>query len=429
LEETAVNRGEDRMERFVVEGGNKLQGSLSVKGAKNSMLPIMAASVLNCSQDDIVLHNIPDILDMHVMKKILQSLGAKVSFKNNTLVINVKDVDSYTIADELMTEMRSSIFLMGPMLARLGKIRVTYPGGCSIGPRPIDLHFKGLEAMGVQIREEKGHILASAPELIGTEIHLDYPSVGATENLMMAAVLAKGKTIINNAAREPEIVDLQNFLNAMGAQVRGAGTETLRIVGVKELGNCKYRIIPDRIVAGTYLMAAAITGGRLVLKDIIPSHLDAVVAKMREAGVIIEATEDSLEVITGELRAVETLRTLPYPSFPTDLQAPMMALLTLAKGTSIITESVFEARFKHAAELNRLNASIIVEGRNAVIEGVNKLKGANVEATDLRAGAALILAGLAAEGTTVITGIKYIDRGYEYIEKDLQKVGARISRI
>jgi UDP-N-acetylglucosamine 1-carboxyvinyltransferase len=246
---------------------------------------------------------------------------------------------------------------------------------------------------------------------------------------MMAAVLAKGKTIINNAAREPEIVDLQNFLNAMGAQVRGAGTETLRIVGVKELGNCKYRIIPDRIVAGTYLMAAAITGGRLVLKDIIPSHLDAVVAKMREAGVIIEATEDSLEVINGELRAVETLRTLPYPSFPTDLQAPMMALLTLAKGTSIITESVFEARFKHAAELNRLNASIIVEGRNAVIEGVNKLKGANVEATDLRAGAALILAGLAAEGTTVITGIKYIDRGYEYIEKDLQKVGARISRI
>jgi len=424
-----VNRGEDRMERFVVEGGNKLQGSLSVKGAKNSMLPIMAASVLNCSQDDIVLHNIPDILDMHVMKKILQSLGAKVSFKNNTLVINVKDVDSYTIADELMTEMRSSIFLMGPMLARLGKIRVTYPGGCSIGPRPIDLHFKGLEAMGVQIREEKGHILASAPELIGTEIHLDYPSVGATENLMMAAVLAKGKTIINNAAREPEIVDLQNFLNAMGAQVRGAGTETLRIVGVKELGNCKYRIIPDRIVAGTYLMAAAITGGRLILKDIIPSHLDAVVAKMREAGVIIEATEDSLEVINGELRAVETLRTLPYPSFPTDLQAPMMALLTLAKGTSIITESVFEARFKHAAELNRLNASIIVEGRNAVIEGVNKLKGADVEATDLRAGAALILAGLAAEGTTVITGIKYIDRGYEYIEKDLQKVGARISRI
>ncbi|MDO9536532.1 MAG: UDP-N-acetylglucosamine 1-carboxyvinyltransferase [Bacillota bacterium] len=417
------------MERFIIEGGTKLEGSLSVKGAKNSMLPIMAASVLNCGQEDIVLHNIPDILDMHVMMKILQSLGAKVNFKDNTLVINVKDVDSYSIADELMTEMRSSIFLMGPLLARLGKIRVTYPGGCSIGERPIDLHFKGLEAMGVKIREEKGHILASAPDLRGTEIHLDYPSVGATENLMMAAVLAKGKTVINNAAREPEIVDLQNFLNAMGAQVRGAGTETLRIMGVKELGKCKYRIIPDRIVAGTYLMAAAITGSRLSLKDIISSHLDAVVAKMREAGVLIEATEDSLEVINGELKAVETLRTLPYPSFPTDLQAPMMALLTLAKGTSIITESVFEARFKHAAELNRLNAKILVEGRNAVIEGVNKLKGADVEATDLRAGAALILAGLAAEGTTVITGIKYIDRGYEYIEKDLQKVGARITRI
>jgi UDP-N-acetylglucosamine 1-carboxyvinyltransferase len=429
LEETAVNRGEDRMERFIIEGGHKLEGSLYVKGAKNSMLPIMAASVLNCSQDDVVLHNIPDILDMHVMMKILQSLGAKVNFKNNTLAINVKDVHSYTIADELMTEMRSSIFLMGPLLARLGKIRVTYPGGCSIGERPIDLHFKGLEAMGVKIREENGHILASAPDLRGAELHLDYPSVGATENLMMAAVLAKGKTVINNAAREPEIVDLQNFLNAMGAEVRGAGTETLRIVGVKELGKCVYRIIPDRIVAGTYLMAAAITGSRLLLKEIIPSHLDAVVAKMREAGVLIEATEDSLEVKNGELKAVETLRTLPYPSFPTDLQAPMMALLTKAKGTSIITESVFEARFKHAAELNRLNAKILVEGRNAVIEGVNKLKGAEVEATDLRAGAALILAGLAAEGTTVIRGIKYIDRGYENIEKDLQKIGARIARI
>lgn len=424
-----MNRGEDRMERFIIEGGNKLEGSLSVKGAKNSMLPIMAASVLNCSRDDIILHNIPDILDMHVMKKILQSLGAKVNFEDNTLVINVKDIDSYTITDDLMREMRSSIFLMGPLLARLGKIRVTYPGGCSIGPRPIDLHFKGLEAMGVQIREEKGHILASAPKLRGTEVHLDYPSVGATENLMMAAVLARGKTVINNAAREPEIVDLQNFLNAMGAQVRGAGTETLRIVGVKKLGKSEYRIIPDRIVAGTYLMAAAITGGRLLLEGIIPTHLDAVVAKMREAGVLIKATEDSLEVIDGELKAVETLRTLPYPGFPTDLQAPMMALLTLAKGNSLITESVFEARFKHAVELKRLNAEIFVEGRNAFIEGVKTLKGSYVEATDLRAGAALILAGLAAEGTTVITGIKYIDRGYEYIEKDLQKVGARITRI
>jgi UDP-N-acetylglucosamine 1-carboxyvinyltransferase len=425
----AVNRGEDKMTKFVIEGGTRLKGSLSIKGAKNSMLPIMAAVVLSGSSEDIELQNIPAILDMHVMTKILRSLGATVKFADNTLRINVKDLHSYTIPEELMREMRSSIFLMGPLLARFGKVRVTYPGGCSIGPRPIDLHFKGLEALGAQISEEDGYIIASAPRLQGTEVHLDYPSVGATENLIMAAVLAKGRMIINNAAREPEIVDLQNFLNAMGADIRGAGTETLRIKGVKSVGRCTYRIIPDRIVAGTYLMAAAITGGKLLLKGIIPSHLDAVVAKMREAGVTIQATEDSLEVVESKLKAVETLRTLPYPGFPTDLQAPMMALLTLARGKSGITESVFEARFRHVGELNRLKAQIAVEGRTALIQGVEKLSGAEVEATDLRAGAALILAGLAAEGQTVVHNAKYIDRGYERIEEDLQKLGARITRI
>jgi UDP-N-acetylglucosamine 1-carboxyvinyltransferase len=429
LEKTAVNRGEKDMEKFVIEGGNRLEGSLSIKGAKNSMLPIMAASVLSGSSEGVELHNIPDILDMHVMARILQSLGTRVKFNDNTLQLNVDDLHSYTISDELMREMRSSIFLMGPLLARLGKVRVTYPGGCSIGLRPVDLHFKGLEAMGARIREEKGYIMASASRLRGTEIHLDYPSVGATENLMMAAVLARGKTVINNAAKEPEIVDLQNFLNAMGADIRGAGTETLRIVGVEGLGRCSYRIIPDRIVAGTYLMAAAITGGRLLLKEIIPVHLDAVVAKMREAGVEIKATEDSLEVIGGELKGVETLRTLPYPGFPTDLQPPIMALLAVAEGNSTITESVFENRFKHVNELKRLNANISVEGRTALIKGVKKLYGAEVETTDLRAGAALILAGLAAEGTTVISQIKHVDRGYERIELDLQQLGAKIKRI
>ncbi len=282
--------------------------------------------------------------------------------------------------------------------------------------------------MGAVIREENGSITASAPRLTGTEIHLDYPSVGATENLMMTAVLARGKTVIYNAAKEPEIVDLQNFLNAMGARVRGAGTETLRITGVKELGHCSYRIIPDRIVAGTYLIAAAITGSNMQVKGIIPAHLDAVVAKMREAGVTIKVADDSLEVVESDLHAVETLRTLPYPGFPTDLQPQMMALLALAKGNSNIIESVFEARFKHVDEFNRLRANIVVDGRTAIIRGVDKLYGAEVHTTDLRAGAALILAGLAAEGTTVIRNIQHIDRGYERIEDDLKKVGAKIER-
>ena len=417
------------MTKLVIEGGKKLEGSLPIKGAKNSMLPIMAAAVLSSSKEDIELQNVPAIVDMQVMTKILQSLGAKVEFAHNTLWINVKDLQNYTISEELMQEMRSSIFLMGPLLARFGKVKVTYPGGCSIGPRPIDLHLKGLEALGARITEENGYITASAPKLHGAEIHLDYPSVGATENLIMAAVLARGKTNIFNAAKEPEIVDLQNFLNALGADVRGAGTETLRIKGVESVGRCTYRIIPDRIVAGTYLMAAAITGGRLLLEDIIPEHLDAVVAKMKEAGVEIVATVDSLEIVDSNLKAVGTLRTLPYPGFPTDLQAPMMALLTLARGESKVTESIFEARFRHVDELKRLRAQINVEGRTALIQGVEKLSGAEVQATDLRAGAALVLAGLAAEGRTVVHSIKHIDRGYECIEKDLKKIGAEIYRV
>ncbi len=424
-----MNKGEDEMTKLVIEGGNILKGSLSIKGAKNSMLPIMAASVLSSSHEDIELQNVPALKDMYVMAKILRSLGAKVEFANNTLQINVKDLRGYTISEELMREMRSSIFLMGPLLARFGKVRVTYPGGCPIGPRPIDLHLRGLETLGARIREENGYITAFASELRGTEIHLDYPSVGATENLIMASVLARGKMVVHNAAREPEIVDLQNFLNALGADIRGAGTETLRINGVEAVGRCTYRIIPDRIVAGTYLMAAAITGGKLLLEGIIPAHLDAVVAKMGEAGVEIIATGDGLEVVKSDLQAVETLRTLPYPGFPTDLQAPMMALLTLAQGRSRVTESVFEARFRHVGELQRVGAKIKIEGKTALIQGVGKLYGAEVQATDLRAGAALVLAGLAAKGQTVVHNAVHIDRGYEFIEEDLQKIGARIYRV
>ncbi len=425
-----MNKGKDEMTKLIIEGGNKLKGSLSIKGAKNSMLPIMAAAVLSSSREDIELQNVPAITDMQAMTRILQSLGATIKYRSdtNTLWINVGGLQNFTIQEELMQEMRSSIFLMGPLLARFGKVKVTYPGGCSIGPRPIDLHLKGLEALGAQIREENGYITASVSMLRGTELHLDYPSVGATENLIMAAVLARGKTIIHNAAKEPEIVDLQNFLNALGADVRGAGTETLRIKGVQSVGRCTYRIIPDRIVAGTYLMAAAITGGRLLLEGIIPAHLDAVVAKMGEAGVKIVATEDSMKVEEANLKAVETLRTLPYPGFPTDLQAPMMVLLTLARGKSKVTESVFEARFRHVDELQRLKAHIKVEGRTALIQGVEKLSGAEVQATDLRAGAALVLAGLAAQGQTVVHNVRHIDRGYECIERDLQKIGATIYR-
>lgn len=416
------------MTHFIVEGGHALEGSVEVKGAKNSMLPIMAATILNSEKKEILLENIPDIGDMHMKKNILQSLGMQVSYASHVLRLDAHELCSHTIPTALMKEMRSSIIIMGPMLARLGKVRVTYPGGCSIGLRPIDLHLKGLAALGARIWEEKGFIVAAAPSLHGAEIHLDIPSVGATENLMMAAVLACGNTVIYNAAREPEIVDLQNFLNAMGARVRGAGTETLRIRGVEALGSCRYRIIPDRIVAGTYLMAGAITGGRVKVTGIIPSHLDAVVAKMQEAGVVLETGEDSLTVVDARLRGVGTLRTLPYPGFPTDLQSPMMALLTRAKGRSNIIESVFEARFKHVEELKRMNARIAVEGRTALVDGCAALKGAVVAATDLRAGAALVLAGLAAEGTTIVREIKHIDRGYERLDLALQQVGANISR-
>jgi len=416
------------MERLIITGGNKLKGNLKIKGAKNSMLPIMAASLLNGCGKEVLLENIPNLIDMHIMKKILQFIGATVHYKNGNLRIDSGNLENYSIPDQLMGEMRSSIFLMGPLLARSGKVKVSHPGGCSIGLRPIDLHLKGLEAMGAKIWEEKGFISASAAQLKGADIYLDYPSVGATENLMMAATLAQGKTTIYNAAKEPEIVDLQNFLNAMGAVIRGAGTETVKIEGVDRLESCTYRIIPDRIVAGTYMIAAAITGGDVVFTDVIPAHLEALISKLREAGVIVESTDDTVKIANGNLKALETLRTLPYPGFPTDLQSQMMVLLSLARGESVLVESVFEARLKHAEELKKMNASIRVEGCKAYIKGIEKLYGAEVEITDLRAGAALVLAGLAAEGTTIVTGVKHIDRGYERIENDLQLLGANITR-
>ncbi len=418
------------MEKIIIRGQRRLNGSIRIKGAKNSILPILAGAVLNSSRQKIVLKNAPDLLDVRVMLRILNSLGVTHRWEDSSLELDTSNVLMHAVPDDLMREMRSSIFLIGPLLGRLGKVQVTYPGGCAIGPRPIDLHIKGLKALGATIWEDAGRISVKADRLRGADIHLDFPSVGATENLMMAGVLAKGTTTLYNAAKEPEIVDLQNFLNSMGAKINGAGTSIIRVHGVDALGGTVYRLIPDRIVAGTFMIAAAITGGQIILKDVIPDHLDAVIAKLRETGVEIVSSDAGLKVAaTGKLQALDTVRTLPYPGFPTDLQAPMMSLLTIAEGTSLIIENVFEGRFKHVPELRRMNANIFVEGRTAVIKGVPMLTGATVETPDLRAGAALILAGLAAQGTTKVLGVHHIDRGYEKIEEQLKAVGADIKRI
>ncbi|NLZ38650.1 MAG: UDP-N-acetylglucosamine 1-carboxyvinyltransferase [Firmicutes bacterium] len=420
------------MEKLVVHGGRRLEGTVRIGGAKNSILPILAAVVLNKSTDEIVLTNVPRIRDVIKMVEILRSLGAEITWSGNDMVVATHNLSGFVVDEKLMREMRSTIFLMGAILGRFGQVCISHPGGCAIGQRPIDLHLKGLTALGAQLREQHGYIYASCSRLIGTDIHLDFPSVGATENIMLAAVYARGTTVINNAAKEPEIVDLQNILNKMGAKIHGAGTDQIKIVGVSQLHGVEYSVIPDRIVAGTYMMAAAATGGDVTLENVIPSHLDAVISKLREAGVQIREENDRIRVKAPEqIKALEYVRTLPYPGFPTDLQAPIMAVLARAKGTSIVVENVFDSRFKHVGELNRMGAQIIVtsDNRTAVVHGVEKLTGASVTAPDLRAGAALVIAGLAAEGKTTIYGLEHINRGYESLESDLAKLGAEIKRI
>lgn len=412
---------------FIVNGGNKLEGSVTIKGAKNAVLPLLAACVL--TEEEIVLENCPYLADVENMLSILRQLGCYAQRQGDSLIINAKNAHSYEMPEELSGEMRSSIFLLGPVLGRFGQAVCTYPGGCEIGLRPIDLHLSGLRALHAHIEESYGKIRCHPAVLKGAQIHLDYPSVGATENIMMAAVKAKGETVLQNAAKEPEIEDLQNFLNAMGANVRGAGSDTIIVRGVNRLHGVRYTPIADRIAAGTYLAACAMTGGDVCVRDIQPRHIAAVTSKLVEAGCTLQSGANYVRLMSdGRLRAFQRLETLPYPGFPTDMQAQMFALSCVAEGTTVISENVFESRYRHAAELTRMGANVTIRDRLAIITGVNKLTGAEVHSADLRGGAALVMAGLVARGQTRVNGIRYIDRGYERMDEVLKSLGADIRR-
>ena len=419
------------MAKFLVQKSGPLNGEVVISGAKNAVLPLMAATLL--AEEKCELSDVPALRDVEVMKEILQSVGAKIKEKNSSVLeIETKEILKCEADYELVSRMRASFLVMGPLLARMGRAKVYSPGGCTIGARPIDLHLKGFEALGAEIIEADTYVEAIAPEggLVGASIYLDFPSVGATENIMTAAVLAKGTTYIENAAEEPEIVDLAVLLNKMGAKVKGAGTDTIKIEGVERLKGAQHTVIPDRIEAGTYMLAAAITKGQILIKNIVPDHVKSITAKLRECGVTVEITDEGMYVIAEGHELVATdIKTLPYPGFPTDIQSPFMSFLTVVKGASTVIETVFENRFMHVAELNRMGANIKTEGNRAMIQGGKHLEGAQVIATDLRAGAALVLAGLAAEGTTEISEIYHIERGYEKFVEKLRALGANILRI
>lgn len=416
------------MSKLIISGGEKLRGEIQIEGAKNAVLPVLAASIINGKCN--VISNCPKLRDVEVMTHILETVGCSIKFEGNTIIVDSSGINKFEIPEEPVREMRSSIILTGAMLSRYNKVVICYPGGCEIGPRPIDLHLKGLRSLGTSITEAHGYIICEAKQLTGSDIHLDYPSVGATENIMLAAVTAKGITYIRNAAKEPEIIDLQNYLNAMGAKVHGAGSNVIKIEGVGTLNAAEHEIIPDRIVSGTYMVAAAATGGNIVLKKTAPEHLSSVIANLIESGCKIIAGKDWIELAgSSRPKAIDTIRTLPYPGFPTDMQPQMTAYLSVAKGTSIVTETVFENRFKYVEELARMGASIKVDGRLAIIKGVKCLTGAKVNALDLRGGAALVIAGLIAEGETMVYNVKHIDRGYEGLHQKLCSLGAKIKRV
>ena len=416
------------MESFVVQGGRRLEGTLRVDGAKNAALPILAACVL--TEDDVLLTGMPDIADVRRMVEILRMLGCRVHQDGGAMTISARDIASCEMPDQLSKQIRSSIFMLGPILSRFREATVTYPGGCEIGLRPIDLHLSGLRALGVVIQEEGGVIHCDGRGMHPGDVHFDYPSVGATENVMMAAACLPGTTTIFNAAREPEIVDLQRFINAMGGSVRGAGCATITIDGVPKLHGALWTPMPDRIVAGTLLAAAAITGGSICLTNAPADDMHAIIAKMRAMGCDVAEKDDTLALTApARLMAFPLLQTQPHPGFPTDMQVQMLALLSVAEGTGVIVENVFENRFTHAGDLNRMGANILCSGRTAIVRGVDQLCGAHVTARDLRGGAALVLAGLKAQGETLVDGAALIDRGYDHLENQLCALGADVRRI
>lgn len=416
------------MNRLIINGGKALKGSIEINGAKNAAVAILPAAIL-ASKGECIIDNVPDIADVHCLERIIKSLGCSVEkLDSNTLKINAQEIKTVDACGSDVRGMRASYYFIGALLARFKEAKVELPGGCPIGVRPIDQHIKGFEALGAKVSIEHGVVNIMAEKLVGTNIFFDVVSVGATINLMIAATLAEGTTILENSAREPHVVDVANFLNAMGANVKGAGTDVIRIKGVEELKGCNYSVVPDQIEAGTFMIAAAATKGDVTIQNVIPKHLESISAKLLEMGAKVVEGDDSVRVfVDGDLKGVN-LKTAPYPGFPTDVQQPMCTLLSTAKGRSIIVETIWENRHQHVDELKKMGATIKVEGRSAIIDGVDKLTGAIVKATDLRAGAAMVIAGLISDGVTEITSIEHIDRGYPHIEEKFRMLGADIIR-
>ena len=415
------------MEKIVINGGKTLRGQVDISSAKNAVLPILAATILSTGK--CTLNQIPMLDDVRVLCEVLRSLNVDINLNNNVLDVDTSNIKHIDVNNDLVRKMRASFLVMGAMLARFGKFKISLPGGCNIGSRPIDLHLKGFVALGADISTKHGYVEAKAEKLIGNRIYLDFPSVGATENILMAASLAEGETIIENAAEEPEIIDLVNFLRKMGAIIEGEGTDTIKVQGVKELKSVEYTPIFDRIEAGTFMIAAAITKSKMTLNNVNEIYLKPVIAKLKEMGVLIDINENSITVDGRNNLVPVDIKTLPYPGFPTDMQPQIISLLSVIKGTSLVKETIFENRFMHVRELIRMGANIKIDDRCAIIEGVDNLTGAEVKATDLRAGAALVLAGLCATGKTIVTDIYHIDRGYVKIEEKLKSLGADIKRV
>ena len=415
------------MAKYIIKGSNKLEGKVKISGSKNAALPIIAASILNAGKT--TLYNVPNIHDTQMMFEILKNLGGKVEKKNNKIIIDTSKIKKYEIPEDLMRQMRSSVILAGSLIGKYQKAIFSYPGGCDIGTRPIDLHLKGFEKLGIKITKNYGNISCICDKIVGEKIDLDFPSVGATENIMLASCLGEGTTQINNAAREPEIIDLQNFLNKMGAKIQGAGSNKIQIEGVKKLNDVSYNIMPDRIETGTFLCAAAMSQGNIIIENTNINHITPIISKLEEANCKLKLEKDKIELkAPKKLKALE-IRTMPYPGFPTDMQSIFVSMLTIAKGTSIIVENIFESRYKFTQELIRMGAKITIEGKSAIVKGTRKLYGANVNATDLRGGAALVLAGIVAKGETTIENIEYILRGYENLNKKLENLGVNIKMV